>query len=190
MKFLRGLILAVLLGASSLTAGQQARLAEPRPVVEYNIGSCGGQTFTVAHVVFSENEKHEKSLEFTYHVEGTHDQPVVAKTEGGDHLVFAVKLEPKDKDGDVKYHAEAKFEEKKLELNGLIRGEHIIGILLVDGELGHVFYGRVGKVDDMVKVLDVDFSFCVDLHRAGVEAIPQALAEWLTQQEKPAGNKV
>jgi len=163
----------------------QVRLAEPRPAVEYNVGFCGGQSFTVMHVVLSENEKHEQTMDFNYHIEGALDAPVVAKEEGDDHAVFAAKLEPKDDDGNVKYHAEAKLGDKKLVINGLLRGEHLIGLMLVDGELGHVLYGRVGKVDDMVKVVGVDYRFCIDLHQSGVEAIPQSLADWLKQAEAP-----
>jgi hypothetical protein len=181
MKFFRAIILATMLvlGVASITEVRSA-WPEPKPVVEYNFGMCGGDIFTVSHAVLSTDEKGKQSLIFTYRLS---DPQTVVKNEGNELISFAFKPEPKDKDGDQKFKGEAKLDGHVLVLNGLIRGDRVVAILMVDGELGHLLYGGVGKVDDMVKVADEDSAFCGMLHGISIDQLPKALASWLLEDK-------
>src|SRR6266436_2513317 len=177
MKLFRSITLALCMLLSSY-ALPQAKLPEPQPQ-EFNLGFCGGTSFTVVHAVLSPDGK---SLQFTHHLS---DPATVVKDEGKELLTWSVKLEPKGADGNQKYSASAKYDDVTLTIDGLIRGNRIIGLQKVDGDLGHVLYGVVGKVDDMVKDVSDDISFCADVHMVGGEEdIPKLLIQWLTNAAK------
>jgi hypothetical protein len=176
MRIFRSAVLAATLvvGAFVVHSCQsQVRMAEPVPV-EYNLGSCGGRSFTVQHAVVK-----DKKLLFNYFMS---DPKTVEKDP--DQLAFDYEEQPKDKDGVVKFKAKAKYQDSALEINGAILNGRVVGIMTVDGDLGHVYYGEVGKVDDMVKVAEEDYMTCVAVHSIPQEEIPALLADFLLNKDK------
>jgi hypothetical protein len=172
MKFLRGLVLASSMLVGSLGCSSQVRMAEP--VVEYNVGACGGRSFTVQHAVVKDG----KWL-FNYFMS---DPKTVQKDE--DQLTFDYVAQPKDKDGVVNFKAKTKYQDSILEMNGAILNGRIIAIMTVDGELGHVYYGEVGTVDDMVKVAQEDYLVCSAVHSIPEQEIPALLMDFLKNVDK------
>jgi hypothetical protein len=162
------LILAVLL----LFGFAYAQQPKPQPV-EYNIGFCGGQHFFAMHIVLSADEK---SLDFSHYMTGPDE---VTKAEGDGHLIFPVKVEPKDKDGIRKFSGSTKFNGNILDINGDIKEGRIVALQKINGELGHALYGEIGTVDGLIKVAPDAFQTCMDLHAIPIEEIPQALAKYL-----------
>lgn len=172
MKILRNAILAVLLGLC--TTSQVRPQAKPEPVVEYVLGSCGGRSFTVQHAVIVDGK-----LTFDYFL----TDPKTAKKDDAP-LTFAYKAQPVDKDGTVQFSATVKYEGSDLELRGFIHGDRMVALLLVDGELGRIYYGVPGKVDDMVKGVEDKIQFCTDLHAVNTDAIPGMIVDWVLGKER------
>lgn len=175
MRFLRGLIFAGCLIFGELTVHSQA----PKPPVEYNFAGCTAKGFNVDHILVYNNK-----LEFTHHLVSAGK---VEKNSPEDELVFDYREESKDKDGNTKFHAEYSEEGHKAEINGIIRGDKLIGLILVDGVFVEAVYGQVGKVEDIAKDhtgadSDKDFQFCLELHQHPKEEVPQELVKWLLAQ--------
>lgn len=168
MRIVRSLVLAV-----SLFLAIPAIAQAPVPaLVEYNVAGCGGQDFTVIHVVLDAGKKTITFGDFL-------TSPTDVKKEN-DPLVFSYEEQPKDEDGIIEFKGTATIDKSKLELAGARRGNRIIGILFVDGELGHLYYGYVGPESDIVaNVLD-SYQACVDLRQMPREDMPKALVLFLT----------
>lgn len=177
MKFLRGLILAgCLMFGGFVARSQQATQPGPKAPVEYNLSGCTPDGYVADHV-----------LVFNGKFEYTHSLVAAGKVEKNspdDDIVFDYKEEPVDKDGNKKFHAELVVNEHKVEINGFIRGEKLIGLVLVDGKLFQAIYGQAGTVEQMAKDHpgpkdDPDFQFCMELQPKGRDEVPQALMQWL-----------
>jgi hypothetical protein len=169
--FFRGLFLSTCLLVGLSITGQD-KIAV-RASVEYDLCACGYHTFTVQHAVISDNGKEQK-LDFDYFLNGPN---TVVKD--NDPLSFVYTEQPKDKDGITEFLAKTIYKKQSLELSGVMVGDRVIGTLLVDGSLGHVFYGVKGTVDDMAKLVPDGRQFCIELNRMDLKDIPQALAKWM-----------
>jgi small nuclear ribonucleoprotein (snRNP)-like protein len=159
MKIFRSLFLA---GVLIFGAGAIAQ-DKPAPIVEYDLGSCGGRDFTVEHVVI---DKNAKTIAFDYfmpspdQVQKNTDMLVMTdykETVSNNDVVFEAKLDYTDPDEKKLYH---------FGLKGVIRGQRAIAVFAVNGKIGRLYYGQLGKVDDMVKVVLDRASFCDYLHTA------------------------
>ena len=148
---------------------------------EYNLGSCGGRSFTVTHAVVV-TEKDKQSIQFTYHLS---DPATVVKDEP---TIFSVAKVEKDGEDGQRFQSVTEIDGHRLELNGLIYKDRIIAILTVDGELGHLFYGFTGGVDDMPKVATEHLQFCIFLHGTPDENLPAALISWLHGKDEAQNN--
>jgi len=165
----RNLILAGILAVGSVVAFGQAE----KPV-EYNLGSCGGRSFTVQHAEISKDKLH-----FTHFMSGPN---TVVKDP--DDPSFDYEAQPKDKDGTIKFKATTNYDKSVLQINGVILDGRLVGLMTVDGDLGHVYYGQLGSVDDMVKVAKEDFLTCAAIHQIPQEEIPSLLADFLKNKSK------
>jgi hypothetical protein len=168
MKILRALVLGFLLVMATPAVPQQP---EPKPAIEYNIGNCGAQHFTIVHVTLNADKT---KLTFGVFLKS----PTEVKTDV-DPLVFDYAEEKPDEDGDIQFQGKAKLEGADLELDGYTRGNRIVAILLVDKKLGHVLYGYTGPVEKITDDLEPALGFCQALHVIDQNEIPNILVKWL-----------
>lgn len=178
MRILRALVLGFLLVMATPAVPQQP---EPKPVVEYNIASCGGSDFTVVHAVLNSDK-----TKFTFSDFLT--SPTTSKKDP-DPMVFDYKEEPKDKDGNISFTASGVLDKSQLVISGVIRGNRLVGVLTVDGDLGHLYYGYLGSLGDITIGAEDKFNFCTGLRSIGREKIPEALTQWLLDDETSAPDK-
>jgi hypothetical protein len=169
MRIFRALALGAALMLATPAVPQQP---EPKPVVvEYNIASCGGQDFTVIHVVL--NEDHTKLTFGDFLSDATTTKKV------DEPLVFDYKEEPKSENGVVQFSAATIYKSHKLTIDGARLGNRVIGVLLLDGDLGHVYYGFIGNHDDITVGVDEAFKSCIEIQQMDQKAIAQRLLEFL-----------
>lgn len=178
MKFLRNLILSGCLVFGGLVARSQEKATQPGPKapIEYNLSGCTRSHFNADHVLVFNGK-----MEFTHQLVGAGK---VEKNSPDEDISLDYKEDQVDKDGNKKFHAEIVVGEHKVEMNGFIHGDKIIGLVLVDGNLFESEYGQVGTVDDLAKAhpgpdKDEDFKFCLSLKQLGRDEVPQALMNWL-----------
>lgn len=190
MRKLKSLMFAAILLLSSFgasaTLAKQASVAKPAlQAAEYNVAYCG-RHFTITHIVVSTDANGGQALTTTYHMT---DPSTVVKED--DPIIFTIKKTEQDKDNGTKFIAEVTSKggdgaDHVLQLNGYVYKNRIAFLLSLDGELGSVWYGEVGKVDDMVKDVDSDVSICEVLRESADEAsLPKFLQTYLHQDDAP-----
>ena len=168
MRIARSLVLAACLMFAPLSIGQQP---EAKPVVEYNIAACGGHDFTVEHAVLSA-DRTKLSLDYYLVNEKTakkDDKP----------LVFDMKFDPKNEDGAETFSGDAKLDDSGLHLSGGTYGNRFIAIMTVNGNLGHVFYGYKGSLEDITVGVQDKAQFCVDLRGIDQKLFAKILVQFL-----------
>jgi hypothetical protein len=142
---------------------------------EYNVGFCGSEIFTIAHLTII-NDK----ITFTHTMS---DPQTVVKQQ--DPLVFDYHQSEKDLNGNTPFEGAAKSaNQRELKLKGLIRKNKIIALLFVDNKLAVVLYGTYGTVNDMVKLVEVDASICLTLRQSDVKTFPDFLMKYLTEENQ------
>jgi hypothetical protein len=169
MKAIRAIILGVMLALATPVMPQQP---EPKPVVEYNIASCGSRDFTVIHMVLNAERTTATFGDFLT------DATTVKKEDNP--VVFSYKEEPKTKDGIIPFSAATVYEKHNLVINGARLGNRIIGILTVDEKLGHVYYGFIGPESDITVGADDRFQTCQQMDVSDSEAVVDTLMNFLT----------
>jgi hypothetical protein len=150
MKFLRNLVVAVGLMFTVPAIAQDKSVS-----VEYNIASCGSHDFTVIHVVLNEDRTKATFGDFLI-------SPTTIKKEDNP-VVFDWAEKPKNENGIIQFTATTTYEKSKLEINGARLGNRIIGILTVNGDLGHLYYGYVGSHDDLTVGVEEQYNNCNEL---------------------------
>lgn len=198
MRKLKSLMFAAIMLLSSFGASaiaQQPTAPPPLQAAEYNVGYCSGRGFDVLHVVISpftranENDNAIQTISTPYRLTSP---TVVSKTE--DNVpTFVVKKYEVLKDGSVGFQANAIVKDRdgkdvSLAITGGVYKDKIAFLMTVDGELGSIWYGHVGKVDDMVKDVEDDEMVCGLLHQIDSDSFPEFISKYLHQDDAPKDN--
>jgi|SRR5579859_884317 len=168
MRIARSLVLAACLIFVPSLFGQKS---EVKPVAEYNIAACGGNDFTVEHAVLN-TDRTKLSLDYFL---------VDEKTSKKDDtpLVFNVKFDPKNEEGAETFSGDAKIDDSELHLSGGTYGNRFIAIMTVNGNLGHVFYGYKGSLEDITVGVADKAQFCIDLRGIDQKLFAKILVQFL-----------
>lgn len=177
MRKLKALMLIAILSLSSFgTSATFAQAGKDKPLkdAEYNLGLCGGRSFTEGHAVI-ETKDGKQTFTITHQVmdaEGT-----VVKDP--DPVILAIDKSAIDANAIIQFHAQVELDKDLVEMSGFVKGNKLVIIQATNGELSHLFYGYTDKVDNIMTGYNADLKFCLALHQVSLEAIPAALLTWL-----------
>lgn len=179
MRKLKATVLAAAMLLSSFgTSATYAQVKTDKLLkdAEYNLGVCGGHSFTEGHVVISTDVKGKQTFVITHFLTG----PATLEKDT-DPVIFEIdKVGPETPDKILQFHGISLIDKHLIEISAYQLKDKMFVLIGVDGELSHVLYGFVGKLDDAVKYGEADWTYCQELHQHQMKEIPAILLFWLT----------